>query len=155
MLAFSTIVLLLGVIFIEVRLSNHKNNAEITYANLYVEPTWPVTRSGEDQNSLSQAISSYLNGNREKALRKLKSLNTDESRYWVAEIYAKEMKMDSLLKYISDTNSEDKLIRDKALYLKIMAMLINNNLNEAESQLDTAPIDFDPWYRQKLLENTK
>lgn len=115
-----------------------------TYAELYVEPSWPIERSG-DRDNIAEAIAIYLSGDYRKASRLLSAINTDDSRYWLAEIHAKEMAGDSVLKYLP-INLDDKIRRDRANYLKIIALVGQGKEEEAKRVVAALPLDTDEWY---------
>ena len=123
-----------------------KNTIEnpISYAELYVEPTWPIVRSGND-DAISMAIAKYLDGDMNSATEELRHLNSDESNYWLAEVYAKEMMHDSVLIYLP-TNFKNKVRRDRTYYLKIVTNYKLGIDYKVMKLLTTLPSDTDTYY---------
>lgn len=141
-------ILLLGFIINKVS----KDNSEpSSYAELYMEPTWPVQRSGVS-DSISISIAKYLQGDLNSATSELRALKTEDAHYWLAEIFAKEMVHDSVLKYASYKLS-DITKRDKAYYLKIVALMMQGKHEKAKKIKGELPSDFNRWYLDRLKPN--
>lgn len=115
-----------------------------SYAEFYVEPTWPIERS-DTKDSISMAIAKYLNGDINSATKELRLMQTEDSQYWLAEIYAKEMMHDSVLLYLPSSFKE-KVRRDRNNYLRIIS---NYNLGAQPKVLELLsklPLDTDKYY---------
>lgn len=124
-----------------------EDNETLQYVDVYVEPNWPVERSG-DGSEISEAVAEYLSGNIDVATKTLKEINTSESNYWLAEIYAKKMVGDSVLKYLP-LQHNDKLIKDRARYLKIITLMNLGYKQELKKAINSAS-DLDGFYLKKI-----
>jgi len=120
----------------------------ISYSDLYEDPIWLVERGGV-QTEISDAVTEYLKGEKELAIQKLDSINSSESNYWIAEIYAKEMVGDSVLKYMSLTN-QNNTRRDRINFIKIITLYNMNRKEEAIQMILDLPPDTDPYYIERL-----
>ena len=127
---------------------NKDNSEPPAYAQLYVEPTWPIERS-DAKDSISIAVAKYLHGDLASATKELRVMQTEDSHYWLTEIYAKEMVHDSVVKYAS-LNYQDKILREKCIYLKIISLWYSNRSDTAKSLIKNLPENYNDWYFNRL-----
>jgi len=139
---------ILASIFLMLLLKDRSTPTPNNYAALYVEPPWPVERSN-NQDSISLAISKYLSGDKKTAVSILRSINNQESTYWLTELYAKEVRSDSVLHYLP-SRYKDNIRRDRILYLKILALHESGQKEKAKQEIAALPSDMDEWYVGRL-----
>lgn len=132
---------LIGICYL-LTIKSKEEAKNISYAQLYVEPAWPVVRSHQE-DEISLAIAAYLQGNTSAAKDSLRAMDTDESRYWLAEIYAKEIVSDSTLKYLSP-RIDGSLNKDRQLYLEIISNYQLKNDDKVDLLLE---YDIDQYYK--------
>jgi len=121
--------------------------AKAEFAELYVEPAWPVERGTND--SIQLAISIYLNGNINKSISLLKEVRSKESNFWLTEIYVREKLFEKALNEMPKNNFE-KLYRDRLFYLEILSLHMSNHDDILTQRLQETPKDFDEFYIEKL-----
>jgi hypothetical protein len=121
-----------------------KIEKKVPYAELITEPIWAIEKSGNN-NRISNALSQYLSGNMLAATDTLKKIDSEESLYWLSEIYAKEILPDSALKYLP-TPPSDKIRRDRINYLKIISLYESGDIEEAKRLYHEVRSDMDEYY---------
>lgn len=146
-LAFSSILLLLLGVFAQDYFRMKNRSTPVPFAELYEEPVWPVSRSGSI-DEVSLAVTAYLGGNEKMAIEQLRKMKTMESQYWLAEIFAKEIKMDSVLKYLPEY-LEKKISRDRCNYLRIISYYKIGNTAKCKELLQLLPENTDQYYMKK------
>lgn len=125
-----------------------ENNNSQLYASMYSDPTWPLER-GQDSSDLNASIVKYFNTSKEEAKTELKSYSTPEARYWLSEVYFKEMKFDSTLLYLPKVSNDiDNERRDRINYLKILSLYFDGDKVAAKEANSTLPSDTDVYYNQ-------
>ncbi|MBK9255744.1 MAG: hypothetical protein IPM42_09680 [Saprospiraceae bacterium] len=143
------ILILFGIIIVFVILTRSEKNNPLLYADIYVEPNWPLHR-GDQTSEISDAITTALSGNYMNAVQmlKLSDIEGSEKNYWIAEIFAKNAVADSVLVYINLTRDDSKL-RDRINYLRIISFYQLKKYPEVKELLIALPPDTDEWYLKK------
>ena len=139
-------ILILLIAFAYYLISSDGKKESVKYADLYMDPAWPMNRS-ESTDTLSDAIKIALNGNTSSAVMMIKktSLPNDEKNRWIAEVFAKSGQADSTLFYLP-ASSDNKLIRDRINYLKIISLYRKGKKEEAKNLMEALPEDTDGRY---------
>lgn len=121
----------------------------VQYADLYQEPDWPLERSGKTNVFLRAAALRVDEANYDEALTILKNsdLGSDEKNYWVAEVFAKQSKADSILHYLPQAYQTQKR-RDRINYLKAIALFKSGKSDELRVHLDSLPQDTGSAYNE-------
>jgi|GEM_PF-3168188 len=117
-----------------------------SYASLYEEPKWPLTRS-IDGDILKQGISTALNNDFRTGVNQIYQSDTptDLKSYWIAELFANESMADSSLHYLSKLQGT-AFKRDRITYLKILAHNHLGNHEQVQQLIHSLPQDTDEWY---------
>jgi len=130
-------------------LFTQKTDAEL-FAEVLVDPAWLDERSDGD-NVYRHLTAMHRRGETSRATDSLKSIKTSESAYWLSELYLREQKFDSTLLYLQlDLLNDDKLRRDRKLYLHIIALYFSGDHFSAKTAYESLPDDVDKWYLERL-----
>ncbi|MBK9149573.1 MAG: hypothetical protein IPM26_00640 [Saprospiraceae bacterium] len=140
-------VFLLGLIAVVFYLGKAKKTT-LQYADLYIEPAWPIQRS-ESSDTLSDAVKIALNGNTPAAVNMIRhtSIPDPDKNLWIAEIFARSGQADSTLHYLPDAGNEVRT-RDRILYLRILSLFRNGQIHEMKAIIDSLPEDTDMTYKE-------
>ena len=117
-----------------------KPEKAVTYADVYMEPEWPIKRSGDGNKFLRGAAVQVIDENYGGAVNVLKksNLDADERDYWIAEVFAKQGEADSVLYYLPDAfNTNER--RDRQNYLKVIVLYKLNRQEELNKFISTVP----------------
>ena len=141
-----TTIIVLLIAFAYYLISSNGKKESVQYAELYIDPAWPIDRS-ESTDTLSDAIKIALNGNTSSAVMMIKktSLPNDEKNIWIAEVFAKSGHADSTLYYLP-ASSDIKLKRDRINYLKIISLYQKGKKEEAKNLMEALPDDTENIY---------
>ena len=118
----------------------------VQFADVYVAPAWPTSRSGDDR--LGELFSLYQQGLKEQAFDSVYTtdlLSEDQRAYWLAEMYLAEMKGDSVLKYVGHVNSPS-FKRDRCYYLEAVALYLKKDKATLELYIQKLPKNIDNYY---------
>jgi len=117
-----------------------KPEKAVTYADVYIEPEWPIKRSGDGNKFLRGAAVQVVEENYTGAVNILKGsdLDGDERDYWVAEVFAKQGEADSVLYYLPDTFKTNER-RDRQNYLKVIVLYKLNKQEELNKFISMVP----------------
>jgi hypothetical protein len=140
-------VFLLGLIAVVFYMGRAKKTT-LQYADLYIEPAWPIQRS-ESTDTLSDAVKIALNGNTLAAANMIRhtSIPDSDKNLWIAEIFARSGQADSTLHYLPDVGNE-VLTRDRIQYLRILSLFKNGQIHEMNAVIDSLPEDTDMTYME-------
>lgn len=140
-------VFVLGLIAVVFYLGKAKKTT-LQYADLYIEPAWPIQRS-ESSDTLSDAVKIALNGNTPAAVNMIRhtSIPDPDKNLWIAEIFARSGQADSTLHYLPYTGNEVRT-RDRILYLRILSLFRNGQIHEMKAIIDSLPEDTDMTYKE-------
>lgn len=128
--------------------NNGEKESKPTYAELYVEPTWPTTRNSNSEE-LSGIISEYFEeGINTTIINQLLNSENNESAYWLAEILAREEMSDKLLPHLMTMETVTPKRRDRINYLKVLAFFSEGYEQELKEFIQELPLDTDDYYKQ-------
>ncbi|MBK7805084.1 MAG: hypothetical protein IPJ51_02105 [Saprospiraceae bacterium] len=146
-----TTIIVLLIAFAYYLISSNGKKESVQYADLYIDPAWPIDRS-ESTDTLSDAIKIALNGNTSSAVMMIKktSLPNDEKNIWIAEIFAKSGQADSTLLYLPPT-SDDNMKRDRINYLKVISLYSLGKKEDVKKLIDALPENTDGRYKNIYL----
>ena len=128
-----------------------KTDAEL-FAEVHEDPVVLDVRSDHDNKNVYRYLTAaHRDGQTSLATDSLKAINTSESAYWLSELYIIEQKFDSSLLYLNlDLDTDDKLRRDRKLYLHIIALYFSGDKFRAKTAYESLPEDVDEWYKERI-----
>lgn len=128
---------------------NLVSTPETRVASVYSAPVWPTVRGEND--TLSSIIDLYQSGQKTSAKQALLLIDSDDSKYWLSELYLSEYKGDSTLMYLPDYNSAvTQQKRDRLYFNRVLATVLTNNYKDAQKMIANAPENMDEYYKERL-----
>ena len=120
-----------------------------TYASLYSEPTWPISRSG-DGDDLQEGLATALNSDFRAGVDQIyqSSIESNQKYYWLAELFANQEMADSSLYYTQQVANPDYK-QDRVTYLKVLAHHHLGNHEQVRQLIDSVPEGTDQWYLER------
>lgn len=121
-----------------IKKTNKNSEPAQIFAEVYREPIWPIERS-ENPDMLQKGISAYLGGDLDMAKKVLLDSVEDQKigRYWMAEVFAKEGEMDSVVYYLQgSTISREDAQFERRCYLEALGLVLKGDQDGAKSVLN-------------------
>lgn len=125
---------------------------KVSFAELYVEPNWQITK-GENEG-LSKALVDGLGGNVEKSMNAIRALDLSDSEksYWIGEVYLKNKKYKEALASFSGVVAKDKVQRDRVNYLRVLCFHLLDDMSSRDLAISQTPDDTDDFYERYYLK---
>jgi len=129
--------------------------ASVSYADLYIDPDWPLERSGGVNKFVRAAALRVDQAKYGEAIRILKNgdIDSSEKYYWISEVFAKQELADSVLHYLPKESLSHQR-RDRVNYLNAIALFKSGKKEELRNFLDNLPNDTNKTYLE-IFENFK
>ena len=120
--------------------NTNKEVPRLAFEEVYIKPN--LTQASNDPNKMQYTIKQYLKGNTsslDSLSYKARRMKSPLIRYWTAELFFREQKIDSMLTYLPERfNTDDQ---DRVHYLEIMGYYFlgeDQLVQEAISRLPTS-----------------
>jgi DNA-binding XRE family transcriptional regulator len=156
------IAILVGVLFVSFLVYTWTKSSEPTtqpvekttnkaqYAQLFVEPAWPVERGESDK--LQSIMSTYLSGQTKEAIVQLEAEigrypDSLALQYWMAEIFTKESMYAKTEKYLSRL-IDQKYPSDRLPYLEILYLIQSGKEADAQVKIEAIYKSSHPEYQE-------